>query len=139
MLTSNELKKSSAYFSKTSKLSFNQKLKNTNKKKPTSSMANVSQTAEPTIAFASKLDCDICHEQKCPSGFTRAFLYKLLERCRDIYPTSSRCRILSDLGILVQTANVFRQYFDIFVCHFLRDVAHHGIHIITTVAITEFF
>jgi len=57
-------------------------------------MANVSQTAEPTIAFASKLDCDICHEQKCPSGFTRAFLYKLLERCRDIYPTSSRCRIL---------------------------------------------
>ncbi len=139
MLTSNGLKKKSAYFSKKSKLSFNQKLKNTNKKKPTSSMANVSQTAEPTIAFVSKLDCDICHEQKCPSGFTRAFLYKLLERCRDIYPTSSRCRILSDLGILVQTANVFRQHFDIFVCHFLRDVAHHGIHIITTVAITEFF
>ena len=139
MLTSNELKKSSAYFSKTSKLSFNQKLKNTNKKKPTSSMANVSQTTELTIAFELKVDCDICHEQKCPSEFTRAFLYKLLERCRDIYPINSRCRILSDLGILVQTANVFRQHFDIFVCHFLRDVAHHGIHIITTVAITEFF
>ena len=52
-------------------------------------MANVSQTAEPTIAFASKLDCDICHEQKCPSEFTRAFLYKLLERCSQVHGMQS--------------------------------------------------
>lgn len=111
-------------FSQKLKTSINQKVKNKKKTFAIEGMANVLQAFEQISMTPSKIMCEPHHQQKCPSEIAGAFLYNF-------------ARTMS--GVSVQTANVFRQNFDIFICHFLRDVTHHGIHIVATVTITEFF
>lgn len=98
-------------FSQKLKTSINQKVKNKKKTFAIEGMANVLQAFEQISMTPSKITCEPHHQQKCSNY----------------------------VGVSVQTANVFRQNFDIFICHFLRDVTHHGIHIVATVTITEFF
>ncbi len=110
-------------FLKKLKTSINQKVKNKKKTFAIEGMANVLQAFEQISMTPSKITCEPHHQQKCPAKSLGIFV----QLCSNY------------VGVSVQTANVFRQNFDIFICHFLRDVTHHGIHIVATVTITEFF
>ncbi|MGP8308068.1 hypothetical protein WJM94_18155 [Vibrio sp. YIC-376] len=44
------------------------------KKKTTSRMANVLQTAELDIYLAVQIECELYHQQKCPDEIAGAFL-----------------------------------------------------------------
>lgn len=110
-------------FSQKLKTSINQKVKNKKKTFAIEGMANVLQAFEQISMTPSKIMCEPHHQQKCQRNRWGIFV----QLCSNY------------VGVSVQTANVFRQNFDIFICHFLRDVTHHGIHIVATVTITEFF
>lgn len=110
-------------FSQKLKTSINQKVKNKKKTFAIEGMANVLQAFEQISMTPSKIMCEPHHQQNAQRNRWGIFV----QLCSNY------------VGVSVQTANVFRQNFDIFICHFLRDVTHHGIHIVATVTITEFF
>lgn len=109
-------------FSQKLKTSINQKVKKKKKTFAIEGMANVLQAFEQISMTPSKIMCEPHHHKNAPAKSLH-----FVQLCSNY------------VGVSVQTANVFRQNFDIFICHFLRDVTHHGIHIVATVTITEFF
>lgn len=97
-------------FSQKLKTSINQKVKNKKKTFAIEGMANVLQAFEQISMTPSKIMCEPHHQQNAQRNRWGIFV----QLCSNY------------VGVSVQTANVFRQNFDIFICHFLRDVTHHA-------------